>query len=75
MLSDINALEQFSRQIARGRRTEEIADRQSNQTRYPENHEFHLGALTSGSYDLIIYLFDRYGSLFDEQLDDRLYGV
>ncbi len=38
LLSDINAFEQFPRQIARGRGTEEISDRQSNHTRYPENH-------------------------------------
>lgn len=38
MLSNINALEEFPRQIARGRRTEEISGRQSNHTRYPENH-------------------------------------
>src|ERR1700730_9486235 len=49
MLSDINALEQFPRQIARRRRTEEISDRQSNHTRYPENHGIHLDALISGS--------------------------
>src|SRR5437016_567847 len=47
MLSDINALEQFPRQIACGRRTEEISDRQSNHTCYPENHGIHLDALIS----------------------------
>jgi hypothetical protein len=45
MLPDIDALEQFPRQIARGRRTEEISDRQSDHTRYPENHGSHLDAL------------------------------
>jgi hypothetical protein len=62
MLSDINALEQFPRQIARGRRTDEISDRQSNHTRYPENHGIHLDALISGKYHLVVCLFDRYGS-------------
>lgn len=38
MLADIHALEQFARQIARGQGAEEIGDRQSNQTCYPENH-------------------------------------
>ena len=38
MLSDIDAPEQFPCQIARGRRTEEIGNYQSNHTRYPENH-------------------------------------
>src|SRR5216684_6888004 len=61
-LSDINALEQFPRHIARGRRTEEIGDRQSNHTRYPENHGIHLDALISGNHHLVVYLFDRYGS-------------
>jgi hypothetical protein len=62
MLSDINALEQFPRQITRGRRTEEIGDHQSNHTRYPENHGIHLDALISGNHHLVVYLFDRYGS-------------
>jgi hypothetical protein len=62
MLSDINALKQFPRQIARGRRTEEISDRQSNHTRYPENQGIHLDALISGKYHLVVYVFDRYGS-------------
>jgi hypothetical protein len=65
MLSDINALEQFPRQIARGRRTEEISDRQSNHARYPENHGIHLDALISGNDHLVVYLFDRYRSIFD----------
>jgi hypothetical protein len=43
VLPDINALEQFPRQIACGRRTEEISDPQSSHTRYPENHGIHLG--------------------------------
>src|ERR1700675_4178247 len=38
MLSNINALEEFPRQIARGRRTEKIGDHQSNRARYPESH-------------------------------------
>jgi hypothetical protein len=49
MLSDIDALEQFPRQIARGRGTEEISDHQSNHARDPENHEIHLDALISGN--------------------------
>jgi hypothetical protein len=61
MLSDINALEQFPRQIARGRRAEEISDHQSNHTRYPENHGIHLDALISGNHHLVVvYLFERY---------------
>jgi hypothetical protein len=63
MLPDINALEQFPRQIARGRRTEEIGDRQSNHARYPENHGIHLDALISGNRHLVVYFFDRHGSL------------
>jgi hypothetical protein len=61
MLSEINALEQFPRQIARGRRTEEIGDRQSNHTRYPENHGIHLDALISGNHHFVVHLFARYG--------------
>lgn len=38
MLAYIDALEQFARQIARGRRTQEIGDRQSGHARYPETH-------------------------------------
>jgi hypothetical protein len=59
MLPDINALEQFPRQIARGRRAEEIGDRQSDHTRYPENHGIHLDALISGNQHLVVYRFDR----------------
>jgi hypothetical protein len=62
MLSDINALEQFPRQIARGHRTEEISDRQSNHTRYPENHGSHLDAPISGNHHLVVHVFDRDGS-------------
>ena len=62
MLSDINALEQFPRQIARGRRTEEISDRPSNHTRCPENHGIHFDALLSGNHRLVVYLFDRHES-------------
>ena len=57
MLSDINALEQFPRQIARGRGAEEISDRQSNHTRYPENHRIHLDALTSDNHHLVVSAF------------------
>ena len=63
MRSDINALEQFPRQIARGRGTEEIGDHQSNRARYPENHELHFDILNFQA--MIIYsltFFDRYGS-------------
>jgi hypothetical protein len=63
MLSDINALEQFPRQIAGGHRTEEIGDRQSSHARYPENHEIHLDAFISGNHHLVVYFFDRHGSL------------
>ena len=63
MLPDINALEQFPRQIARGRRTEEISDRPSNHTRYPENHGSHLDALIPGNHHLVVYVFDRFGSV------------
>src|SRR6266478_6427822 len=60
-LSDINALEQFPRHIARGRRTEEIGDRQSNHTRYPENHGIHRDALIHGDiiWSSMSTVFDR----------------
>lgn len=54
MLADINALEQFTRQIARRHGTEEISDGQPNRTRYPENHGIHLDALTSGNHQLVV---------------------
>jgi hypothetical protein len=62
MLSDINALEQFPRQIARGHGTEEIGDRRSNHARYPENHGINLGALISGGHHLVVDLFGRHRS-------------
>ena len=59
MLSNIYAFKQPPCQIACWRRTEEISDCQSNQTRYLENHRFHLDALISGNPHLVVYIFDR----------------
>ena len=66
MLADINALEQFTRQIARGQRTDEIGDRQSNTTGYSERHGMHLDALIPGNYHVVVYVFDRFDSIRDE---------
>src|ERR1700682_3743127 len=64
MLSDINALEQFPGEIARGRGAKEIGDHQSNRARYPEKHGLHFDVLNFPSKEIIYSLtfFDRYGS-------------
>jgi hypothetical protein len=45
MLADINALEQFPGEIARGRGAKEIGDHQSNRARYPGKHGFNFDVL------------------------------